>query len=234
MCIRTILPMLLIAAAIAFAVNRRERVQNRSQTVSVANNEVKDAAPGLRALDSAATRPSLAGKQWALDFPAYVNSHPGQWIVGHCGQPCLSEEEAAQMARADAADEIFPRVQHRLSASNADAVWLRGRILADIQGGELQSDHLVEQFSRPYGTVWTESVLLEASPQRIQNFASRYSMELRLRHARTAVVRIVALGAIVMAWCICWLLNLLTKGYFATRLKLSAALVTALAIAVMV
>jgi len=189
--------------------------------------------------DPGAVLRSLAGatrtnKPWSDDFAAYVSSHPGQWIVGRSAHPCLSESEAARAARADAANVVYPLVAERFTANPLDADWLRRRVAADVLAGRLDADCLAERFTRPYGTVWTESVLLDVSPQRLDSLASSYQIDrAQWRQLATRMRQSVAIS-VAGAWLGYLLLNSITKGYFTMRLRLAAALVTAAGLALLI
>lgn len=137
------------------------------------------------------------------------------------------------MARADAAQKVYLLIRRQINAGAIDRQWLRQHVLADIQAGELQVDCLIESFDRPYGTVWAESVLLNVSPTHIDPLAQRYRDELRARQARWAMLGIFAGIAVAGTWIVCFLLDIMTKGYFAMRLKLAAATITVAAIALL-
>jgi hypothetical protein len=181
-----------------------------------------DIAVQLRALSSA---PQPA-KPWATDFAAYVSTHPGQWLVGHCSQPCLSEPEAARQARTDAANSLWPIIAARLPQPIADADWLRDRLTSDVLAGRLDADILAEQFQRPYGVVWTDSVLLDISPARLDPLLNSYHNDLSDRQNHHFQFRKAIVVAMVAAWLAYLFLNALTKGYFTTPLRFAAALIT--------
>ncbi len=189
-----------------------------------------DAAAGLRQI-SAATQPS---KLWAVDFAAYASAHPGRWVVGHCSEPSLSEAEAGKEARADAAKVVWPMVAGRLGLASSDANWVHERVAADVAAGRLDADTLAERFARPYGTVWTESVLLDVSAGRIDAVVNSYQQELSTWRNRLATVRQVVVVSMFGAWVAYLLLNIVTKGYFTTRLGLAAGVVTAVGVALLV
>jgi hypothetical protein len=189
-----------------------------------------DAAIALRSLDGT-TRPS---KVWVDDFAGFVSAHPGQWVVGHCPQPCLSEAEAGQQARSDAAKVVWPIVAGRYRQASADTDWLRGRVTADVLAGRFDADHLAEQFQRPYGAVWTESVLLDVSPEKLDSVLDSYKVEQRHLQRRQIAIREVVTVTVIGAWLVYLFLNAVTRGYFTMRLRLAAMVVTALGVALVV
>ena len=179
-----------------------------------------DAGAALRSLDAAAaTQPT---RPW-LDSPAdFARDHPGRWIVGRCHAPYLSEDQALQGARADAADAI--------AAINSDTQRFRGRLSEDIAAGQLQVDCFVERFDRPYGAVWAASVLLDASPRRLDELVGRYQSAWRAEQIRVAIFRGAVAAVIAVTWLMYAVLNTATRGYFTARLRLIAVMVCALAL----
>jgi hypothetical protein len=197
--------------------------------LSTATSSV-DPAAALRSLDGA----TRANKPWVDDFAAFVTSHPGQWVVGRSTHPCLSEPEAARAARSDAANAVYARVAARFGSSPADADWVRRRITADVVDGSLDADCLAERFTRPYGTVWTESVLLDVSPQRLDSLLSSYQADQAQWRQRSSEIRQAVAISVAGAWLAYLVLNSVTKGYFTMRLRLAAALVTAAGVALLI
>ncbi|HEY1685163.1 MAG TPA: hypothetical protein VGG19_10400 [Tepidisphaeraceae bacterium] len=190
--------------------------------------ETRDVASVFRSLEVRNSPIKSSSKQWIDDFAAFRINHPGHWIVGRSPDPCLSEDEAQRTARENAAQAVWTLVPARLrNAEDADA--LKRSLTAAIASGGLQADYLAERFDRPYGTVWTESVLLDASPQKLDSFLSGRERAWRKRQHLIAAIRSGAFILVAAAWLLYIFLNAVTKGYFTTRLRLGAAVVTAAA-----
>ena len=213
------LTILVIVSAIVWAMRReRSSLDTSWQSASLPIADARDAGAALRSLDpSAGKRPS---KQWLNDFATFSSNHPGNWIVGRCDQACLSESEAQQAARLDAADAVCALVVPRLSY--IDRAGTLAHLTADIQNGQLQVDRLAEHFDRPYGTVWTASVLLDASPQRLDSLLARNERTWRGQQRRAIRIDAAALTFVAVVGLIYIFLNAVTKGYFTTRLRLAA------------
>jgi hypothetical protein len=226
MFIRTLLITML---ALGIAVVLHQRLANRDELLGPAAEPTPDAAAALRSL-SGATRPT---KPWIDDIAGFSSSHPGRWIVGRCARPCLSQAEAEESARSDAARAVYAIALERIGPGRGDRKWLAGRVLADVRAGELAADDLVERFDRPYGTVWTETVLLDASPAKLDPLVDRYRGELPARRAWMTAIQFGAAALILSVWSAYLLLNMITKGYFTLRLRLLAATMTAVALVVL-
>jgi hypothetical protein len=222
---------LVLAVASGVLVRTFAQLLGPSPVISTANSTADpDPALALRSLGGA----TCTNKPWANDFAAFVTSHPGRWIVGRTAHPCLSEPEASRKAHSDAANVVYPLIAERFNPDPVDADWLRKRVAADVLAGRLDADCLAERFTRPYGTVWTESVLLDVSPQRLDSLLHSYQADQSQWRAHSTRIRQSIAISVVGAWLAYLLLNTITKGYFTMRLRLAAALVTAAGVALLI
>lgn len=96
------------------------------------------------------------------------------------------------------------------------------------------SDRFVQQFHRTYGDVWSESVLLDVSPQWVDNIHHQQAGAVRLRQTRiqtTAASMAVVLFTILLAYSFA---NVVTRRYFTGRLRAIAIVSALIAVAVAV
>jgi hypothetical protein len=176
---------------------------------------------------------------WADDLTTYVNENPGHnWIVVRSRRPGLTPAEAKRSAEQNAAD-VLDRLARERNARRAGpspsqppiapAQWVDARQLPI-------TDRFVQRFRRPYGDVWEEAILLDASPQwmdasRRREATALFAAEARARNtvASTAVVLLAILAAYAFA-------NVVTKRYFTGRLRAVAitAALAAVAVAVVI
>jgi hypothetical protein len=217
-----------ICGAVILVIHRKRQVVMHDRQLISANvdDSPNDVAATLRMLS--ASQVNDESKGWATRFVDFVNDHPGrQWIVGTCDKPCLSEAEAASSARADAARKLYPIMARRVNARGTDATMLQQLVWNDVQNNRFESDRFAEQFSRPYGKVWTESVLLDVSPDRIQPLVDQYRHQGNVQHIQLR--RRAGLGGFVIAaTALLYLfLNSVTRGYFTFRLRLAAMVIVA-------
>jgi hypothetical protein len=227
-CVGYTLLVLVACASVVFVIHRkRQLVRHNSRLISATvDDSPTDVAETLRMLSDSQVNDESKG--WATRFVDFVNDHPGrQWIVGTCDRPCLSEAEASGAARADAARKLYPIIARRLNARRSDASMLQQLVWSDVQNNRLESDRFAEQFSRPYGKVWTESVLLDVSPDRIQPLVDQYRHQLNVQNLQLR--RRAGLGgfAIAATALIYLVLNSVTRGYFTFRLRLVAMVIVA-------
>jgi hypothetical protein len=224
-CVGYIFLVLLAVGIVVVAIHhRRQRVVHNGQLVSAVDDNPTDVAGTLRMLSESQVDDESKG--WATRFVDFVNEHPGrQWVVGTCDRPCLSEAEAASSARDDAARKVYSVVARRVNARGSDAAVLRGLVWNDVQNNRLEADRFAEQFSRPYGKVWTESVLLDVSGERIQPLVDQYRQQLNVHHIQERRRAGVG-GFVIAATALLYLvLNSLTRGYFTFRLRLVAMII---------
>lgn len=180
----------------------------------------------VRAPSPATTAPTT--REWLADFPAFVHANGTRyWIVGHSSATCVTEKEAADQARRDAATQL----RNTLRANLPDALfkgeadtWIKSRVSRDLALGSLIVDRSTSRIHRPYGDIWSAAVLVDASPDRLAPIARDYDA---WRTGRTATVThtgfsLVGLSLAILA--IYTVMNVLTKGYFRGRLRASAAL----------
>jgi hypothetical protein len=220
---------LVVSLGLAIVAAVHHRSADKSALFEAATGPTPDAAVALRSLSGGTPQT----KPWIDDFTRFAATHSGQWIVGRCVKPCLSQAEARQSAYSDAARAVYSVALGRLGQPQMDKSWLAQRVQADVLTGKLVNDDLVERFERPYGTIWTDTVLLDASPPKLDPLVDRYRSELQ---ARTATIRSLQVGAVLLAlstWLAYFLINMLTRGYFTLRLQLIAGTITAMALLVL-
>lgn len=218
---------ILAVAAIGIALVAIHHLR-RARPIAVPVEDTPDAAAALRSLSG---KDAPVPKPWAADFAEFINDHPRSvWIIGRCARPCLSQAEAMDEARRDAARQIVPIVAAEVNPLPWDRTRLNERVLDDLRSGGLESDRDVERFDRPYGSVWTTSILVDASPRRIEPLAVSARADLRALHRRSAG-RFAAFGIIAVASLLGYLiLNWITRGYFTLRLRLGALAIVAAAL----
>lgn len=215
------------AAALGLAVRLcLPRIEAPPRHAISANTDQPDIAAALRSLSPAAG----PTKPWVTDPDQFARDNPGSWVIGKSSSPCLTEAQAAKEAHDDAMRQVSADLSNTLDGYGRDADWIGSKVMADVEAGKLEVDRAAEPFVRPYGTIWTESVLLDVSQQRLGQLIHRYTQELAAHRRHVAWLRG---GAAIMAgsgWAAYWVLNIVTLGYFTTRLRLAATAMTVAAI----
>jgi hypothetical protein len=172
---------------------------------------------------------------WLVDRSAFATQYPkGDWLVAYSDGTHTTHEEAKQDAISAAANFLLPLAQARISQLSAsdqqhyrqqlakDPDWLRSRIADELVSRNMLTDQFTQSFDRPYGTVWREAVLVDASPKRVQAIARSLvqGVQSKVVHARTTWLSFFGLGGLVFGTYL--FLNMATKGYYTWALRLAA------------
>ena len=199
---------------------------------------------------TAQTRPSSApSKPWLDDWMSFVNSDSNhRWIRGDSARTALSAEEAVANACTDAANELLPLVRSQMSANAAGRASIR---VADsfvlqkttelLVNGTAVQDRFVQRFDRSYGQIWQASVLIDASPRKIEAVARSVADQARADYQeklasqkRQALQQTATWGSLAAFLAVIvvlyWFLNAATKGYFTWRLRFGAVTLIAFGI----
>ncbi len=161
---------------------------------------------------------------WVTDLPQYLNDHPGHWIVGHSTEPALSSAEAETLARRDAAQSLVDTLASRVSRST-NRRWLEDQIDLAMQRDGWITDRYIESKARPYATIWSASVLIDASPARVDALARLIDRGVQQHRARNIAGILGASILVVGVGLVYLLLNWLTRGFLRTRLALASLLI---------
>jgi hypothetical protein len=225
--------LIICLAIVAIVGVHRARTSRSIRSVTIVTDHPFDVAATLRELTGKRDDPTDKG--WALRFADFVNDHPGrQWVVGRCAKPSLSETEAVEQARQDAAAKVLPIVAQHLRVSRFDREWIEDRGLTCGLNGRLEAGRFAEQFNLPYREVCTESVLLDVSADSLDTLTADYRAELRAQHARTGKHFAAGAAVVLLTGLLYILLNIATKGYFTLRLRLAAAAIVTAVIVLLV
>jgi hypothetical protein len=170
---------------------------------------------------------SVIDKPWAADWSSYANQTRGDVILGRSTTPCTSAAEAETAARQSVVAALMPLVRQRMTpgmgaAPNIPDDSIRGVIEANVRRNEMIRDRFVQRFSRPYGDVWYEAVLVDTSSPHIDAMVSQVNhLERRTveRQIGIIVAFLLLLAVTTFAYVV---INWLTKGYFVWRLRLAA------------
>jgi hypothetical protein len=184
---------------------------------------------GFAAAAAAGGSTTQPAKLWASDLPAFLNQSPGHWIVARSQKPALSAQEAETLARSEAARAVVPILAGRLKRPIEQKV-LASRVEASLFRDDWLVDRQIEATERPYGTIWSAAVLVDASPAKIDALVRQIEHQTRERHAR-AVAGLLALFVVTaIVGSFYAFLNWLTRGFFRGRLAIASILVVASAV----
>lgn len=166
-------------------------------------------------------------KPWAADWSVFVNSTHGDKILARSTSPCTSAAEAEARAKQSAVNGLLPIVRERITHAYAGRRMLSDNVLAEVIQANLAArgmiaDRFVQRFARPYGDVYYEALLIDASPRNVDSIVAgaTHLAERRVQRAVGIVLAFLLLLAITTVLYV--LINWLTKGYFVWRLRLTA------------
>jgi hypothetical protein len=103
-------------------------------------------------------------------------------------------------------------------------MWLERRLAQEV----VVADRSVSRVHRPYGDIWSEAVLVDASKDRLARVAREYSAWRSNRHQTVGGAAASVVGLSIAILLIYTAVNAATKGYFRGRLRAAAALTLAL------
>ena len=202
----------------------------------------------LESPDKQITRAArFVSKPWVANFAQYVAGTNGP-VVRAGSSPVASFEEAQEEAFADAARKLAPYVRSALNREDTSGGVRQkavdhGAILAELRKGKLVLDRFSQQFDRPYGKLWREQILIDASPKAIKPIAAAIDKKMteaintaaaaRRAERQTWATLTVSLGGLaVLIFAVYLVLNAATKGYYTWVLRLLAigAIIAALVV----
>jgi hypothetical protein len=174
----------------------------------------------LAGVASAQTAPSTAPvKPWLKDFKSYSRTHRGNWLVAHSVQPALTAEEAMADARREAARGLAIQIQPRMGNTVSDP-WLRNQLEASLMAGNWIEDQQVTASDRPYGTIFSASLLINTAPRNFNRILA--DLQLATTRERSRLARVAGLCAILTLAiaCLFLIVNSATHGFLRFRLAL--------------
>ncbi|MDB5172081.1 MAG: hypothetical protein JWN51_854 [Phycisphaerales bacterium] len=165
-------------------------------------------------------------RAWLSDFSSFANAHfQRTWIVAHSRRACTSPAEARADAESDAAITVADLIHQRLAQSSRRPIngWRAADSnLASIGANQLICDRFVQHYHRPYGELWSEAILLDVSPGRLDPLINERLSAVGhrdVRAGRTVGAVAVVLVVILLTYLF---LNAITKSYFTGRLRAGA------------
>jgi hypothetical protein len=172
---------------------------------------------------------------WVEDRNAFAANYPkGDWLVGYSDGTHTTQEQAKRDAILAATETLLPLAKARISQLPAsdqhhftqqmqkNPGWLRERISDELVSRNMLADRFAQRFDRPYGTVWREAVLIDASPKHIEEIARSLvqGVDSRVASKRMTLFSYLAMFGLVFGTYL--FLNMATKGYYAWALRFAA------------
>ena len=173
---------------------------------------------------------------WAADPLQFAAEHSGQsWFVIRSARVCVSPDEAHRAAIDNAVSSLLPLIAQRAGRHFVPGMGLSRGVLSvtdDLRKSLPIKDRFVQRFDRAYGTVYAESLLIQASPNwldRIERDQARAAAQHDVRARTTLASAMIVLATILIAYLF---LNGITKSYFSGRLRTVAIFLAMAVIAV--
>jgi hypothetical protein len=187
---------------------------------------------------------SFVNKPWVENGIDRASQQPGrEQMIARSNGLCASRGEAEQKAVADAANKLLPMVrvavehlQDSLNSQPQAGVFqvrqirsdddLFVGIRAEMLRGTGIDDQFTQQLRRPYGNVWQQALLVDASDARITEYAQAFLPQMMREHEssvrqRASWVRTggsLILLALLIAGVYVFL-NAATRGYYTWALR---------------
>ncbi|HTL29539.1 MAG TPA: hypothetical protein VL282_09960 [Tepidisphaeraceae bacterium] len=210
----------------------REQAMEAVRAHLGADAQVVEQPGALTAVKPGPQRPqkltvAFVEKPWAADSAAFMNSTRDAVLVGRSTSPCTSMSEAEASAYRAVTSSLLPLVRQQIIQQYAGKQFISDKDLADVidshvRAGRLTRDRFVQRFSRPYGDVWYQAVLVDISDARIQPIVHSAVQFTERRIQRIVGLIAAYLLLLVLVAGVYALLNWLTKGYFVWRLRFVA------------
>lgn len=213
---------------VRFESHNRWRKQAESRSGSVALRVQAPSGPF-----SVSTRFNDA--PWVVDRTGFTRQYANNdWLVAYSDGTHTTHEDARQDALHAATSILLPLAQARISQLPAsdqhrfaqqmekDPNWLRNRVADELVSRNLVTDRFAQRFDRPYGTVWREAVLVDASPSQVDAIARSLvrGVNVQVTHQRKTWFSFIALAGLIFGTYL--FLNMATKGYYTWALRFAA------------
>ncbi|HEX4795709.1 MAG TPA: hypothetical protein VH370_18105 [Humisphaera sp.] len=173
---------------------------------------------------------------WAADPIQFAAEHSGQgWFVIRSARVCVSPDEAHRAAIDNAVSSLLPLVAQRAGRHFVPDMGVSRGVLSvtdDLRKSLPIKDRFLQRFDRAYGTVYAESLLIQASPSwldRIERDQARAAAQHDVRAKTTLASALIVLVTILIAYLF---LNGITKSYFSGRLRTAAIFMAMIVIVV--
>jgi hypothetical protein len=172
-------------------------------------------------------------KPWVEDWSGFIaNSQPGQnWLRAESRSPATSPQEAQQQAINEAVEMLLPLAQTSLYGPTPLRQDLVGQLRGQLSQGQLIVDRFVQRVDRPYGQLYTATLLIDGSPAAVEGLTANLT-QVRTKQRKAVLSTAGSLAALMGVIALLYLfLTAVTKGYY--RPQLVAFVVAAAAAVVM-
>ena len=173
---------------------------------------------------------AFVDKPWVANYAGFITRTPGRWIVARSdpGRPAGSAGEAASLARRAALGDVVSRVTARMpDPGRFDRNRIDRLVESRLVSDRLVHDRFPQKFERPYGSLYQEAVLIDASDAKMDSLARDVRRALEAER-RARVGGVAGAGAVLLVvYALYRFANAFTRGYFTWSLRTAAAAVAA-------
>ena len=170
-------------------------------------------------------------KPWVEDFSGFSNTRPKrQFIIARSAESCVTEAEANHQAIQDACAQVGKMLGRALPRLSGKPMSFVSQVNSDdlLEGGFIL-DRFVQSFKGTAGPIWRQSLLIDASAEKLTQLAQRKEGFARAAKTTWARMFFSILGLLMLITVVYAFLNAATKGYYAWSLRI-AGIVLALVV----
>ncbi len=171
-------------------------------------------------------------KPWVENLDQFESSRQPRrnFVVGYSRQLCSSPAQAGRDAIKDAVARLETHIRRQLGSgitgrwpgfAGDDTEWLQDRIETELRTGQFIVDRFSQKFQRPYGQVWRQAVLVDASPENIAKLANGCMAMLTASRASIFQTALSIFGLMVLICLVYLFLNAATRGYYVWSLRVA-------------
>jgi len=162
-------------------------------------------------------------KPWIENFSDFMNVQPDkQYIVAKSSESCLAPGEADQRAMEDACVQVSGMLNGYSPPIRYGVNYVNGLKAnpADIQESNMVIDKFIQSFDGSAGKIWRQAILLDVSPEKLNQLADKIAGITRVRRERRLSTIGSIAGLFVLITIVYIFLNAATKGYYAWSLRI--------------
>ena len=166
-------------------------------------------------------------KPWIENFYGVWNSRPNKrLIIAKSAESCLTNDEANHQAVADACNQLT-RLLRQTSRAQATPSLPRNVSSNDVLEGGFIVDRFAQKFAGRAGEIWRHALLIDASPEKIEQLAAHKIVAARTKRLNWAKMSLSVLGLLALITLAYAFLNAATRGYYTWSLRIAGVVLAA-------
>ena len=170
-------------------------------------------------------------KPWIENFYGVWNSRPNKrLIIAKSSGSCLTGQEAERQAIVNACNQLTPLLRQTPRAQATPSL-TRKVTPNDVLERGFILDRFSQKFDGRAGEIWRHALLIDASPDRMEQLAARKVVVARIQRWNWARMILSVAGLLALITVTYVFLNAATKGYYTWSLRIAGVV---LAVAVII